>query len=142
MKEIHCTRKVVAPDDPLTPADSRPQETRSRTACSRTPCSLTRNTRRRSGGFSVAFTASRGTARAVPLPSRAFGSLALRAAPLQRIGDVARRRRGQTRPCFSALGSLSLGLERSPGSIATTPARSLAWPSTAPCTRRDCTTFL
>ncbi|KAK3531497.1 hypothetical protein QTP70_023292, partial [Hemibagrus guttatus] len=53
-----------------------------------------------------------------------------------------RRRRGQTRPCFSALGSLSLGLERSPGSIATTPARSLAWPSTAPCTRRDCTKFL
>lgn len=54
-----------------------------------------------------------------------------------------RRRRVQSRPCFSALWSLSLGLERSPGSITTTtPARSLAWPSTAPCTRRDCTQFL
>ncbi|KAB5550034.1 hypothetical protein PHYPO_G00049030 [Pangasianodon hypophthalmus] len=35
MKEIHCTRKVVVPDDPLTPADSLsgdPQETRRRPA--------------------------------------------------------------------------------------------------------------
>ncbi|XP_048120002.1 Down syndrome cell adhesion molecule-like protein 1 homolog [Alosa alosa] len=42
---------------------------------------------------------------------------------------------------FSALASLGLGLERSPGSIVTTPARSVAWPYTAPCTRRDCTPF-
>ncbi|XP_031428775.1 Down syndrome cell adhesion molecule-like protein 1 homolog [Clupea harengus] len=42
---------------------------------------------------------------------------------------------------FSARASLGLGLERSPGSIVTTPARSVAWPYTAPCTRRDCTPF-
>lgn len=51
-------------------------------------------------------------------------------------------RRDQSLPRFSALTSTGLGLERSPGSIVTTPARSLAWPNTAQCTRRDCKTFL
>lgn len=51
-------------------------------------------------------------------------------------------RRDQSLPRFSALASPGLGLERSPGSIVTTPARSLAWPNTAQCTRRDCKTFL
>eukprot|EP00063_Salmo_salar_P094842 XP_014069677.1 PREDICTED: Down syndrome cell adhesion molecule-like protein 1 [Salmo salar] len=51
-------------------------------------------------------------------------------------------RRDQISVRSSELASLGLGLERSPVSIVTTPARSLAWPNAAPCTRRDCTTFL
>ncbi|XP_042153067.1 Down syndrome cell adhesion molecule-like protein 1 homolog isoform X7 [Oncorhynchus tshawytscha] len=51
-------------------------------------------------------------------------------------------RRDQISVRSSELASLGLGLERSPVSIVTTPARSLAWPNAAPRTRRDCTTFL
>ncbi|XP_023833790.1 cell adhesion molecule DSCAML1-like [Salvelinus sp. IW2-2015] len=51
-------------------------------------------------------------------------------------------RRDQISVRSSELASLELGLERSPVSIVTTPARSLAWPNAALCTRRDCTKFL
>ncbi|KAG7483961.1 hypothetical protein MATL_G00043840 [Megalops atlanticus] len=48
----------------------------------------------------------------------------------------------QAVPLFSALACWELGLERSPGSIVATPARSLAWPNIVPYIRRDCKTFL
>ncbi|XP_055735598.1 cell adhesion molecule DSCAML1-like [Salvelinus fontinalis] len=51
-------------------------------------------------------------------------------------------RRDQISGRSTVLASLGLGLEKSPVSIVTTPAPSLVWPNTAPCTRRDCTTFL
>lgn len=65
---------------------------------------------------------------------------------LSRWGEESTGNRGGTfsAASFSALESVGPGLERPPGSISrTSPARSLAWPTAAPCTLLgDCTKFL
>lgn len=56
---------------------------------------------------------------------------------LSRLGEERTGSRGGTFSAarFSALESVGPGLERPPGSISrTSPARSLAWPTAAPCT--------